>query len=107
MKKTLLLLILGSLTLVVISCGSNDSNSTNTALIEKPVGNVLGNEILAISVELGRIKKVDCSEALKNKEIEIEASKMAGGSLQSYAKWIQSESGQKALQDVIAKCTAQ
>ena len=103
MKKIISFFMSGLLLLAVIGCGSNETEKAQEA---RPVGGVLGKEILALCVELGKAKNIDCAEALKNKEITAEAAQMAGGSLESYNEWIQKESGQKAMQAAIEGCTA-
>jgi len=95
MKKVLSIIAVVALTCAVFSCSS------------KPVDDAMGKKIVEKIIETGKAQNIKCLDALTNEDLAKTVSKEEGGSIRGYSEWLQSESGQSILQEVMVKCMSE
>lgn len=92
MKKILVLCMFLLSFLLILGCSSEEVTDQS------------GPEILTKIIESGKSQGIKCTDALSNEDLSREVLKSYNTSVKSYSEWLQGESGQKALQDILMKC---
>lgn len=95
MKKNVVMILVSALLFTALACSS------------KPITDADGANVIGKVIAAGAQKDVNCIDALTNEDITKEVLKSFSISTASYAKWLESEAGQQALQDALVKCMSE